>query len=83
MPFGRRRSVCACVRARARRPVLRVPGSGAEWNVDALDVSGLNKTSPRMFYAHDSSAISAAAAHESLILESAAAGLSSALLATP
>ena len=44
----------------------------------------LNKTSPRTFYAHHSAAISAAAAaHESLILESAATGLSSALLATP
>ena len=45
---------------------------------------GLNKTSPRTFYAHHSAAISAAAAaHESLILEPAATGLSSALLATP
>ena len=43
-----------------------------------------HKTSPRTFYAHHSAAISAAAAaHESLILESAATGLSSALLATP
>ena len=45
---------------------------------------GLNKTSPRTFYAHHSAAISAAAAaHEALILESAATGLSSALLAAP
>ena len=53
---------------------------------DAPDTTayGLNKTSPGTFYAHHSAAISAAAAaHESLILESAATGLSSALLASP
>ena len=65
--------------------MLRALGAGIKAS-DAQDTTayGLNKTSPRTFYAHHSAAITAAAAaHESLILESAATGLSSALLAIP
>ena len=65
--------------------VLRVLGAGVK-ALDATDTTayGLNRTSPRTFYAHHAAAISsAAAAHESLILASATTDLSSALLAAP